>query len=195
MGNASSKLILVAIALVAAIVTASARLSSLVSLDVDLARSGEVWRLFSSHLAHITWSQYVTDASLFVILYEKYAKSYGLAATLTLITVSTLSVSLAVIFFGSYQVYAGLSGINCAAFSAIVMTLMIARPYWFAPWLIATAFSIYLFSADKSLVSGINVASEAHLVGALTGGFFALIIRPSKRHANNDSGSNSLNLY
>ena len=173
--NAASKLIFIAITFVAAIVTASAKLSSLASLDVDLARSGQLWRLFSSHLAHITWSQYVTDAPLFVLLYERYAKSCGLTAALFLIMLSALSVSLAVIFVGSYQVYAGLSGINCAAFSAIVITLIMARPYWLTPWVIATAFSICLSIDDKSIVSGINVASEAHLAGALTGGFFTLI--------------------
>jgi len=175
LGNAASKLIFIAIALVAAVVTASAKLSSLAALDVDLVWSEEFWRLYSCHLAHITWSQYLSDAPLFVILYERYGKSCGLAAAISLILLSALSVSLSVIFFGSYQVYAGLSGINCAAFSAILIIFIMAHPYRLTPWIIATAFSVYLSNGDKSIVSGINVASEAHIAGALTGLFFTLI--------------------
>lgn len=183
LGSTASKLIFIAIALAAAIVTASAKLSALAALDVELVRSGEFWRLFTGHLAHITWHQYAADASLFVILYVSYGKSCGASATLSLALLSALSVSLAIVFLGNYQVYGGLSGINCAAFSALLMGLIIAHPYWPIPWLIATAFGAYLAIGDKGIVSGVPVAAEAHLAGALTGALFTLVLGAlRKRH-------------
>ncbi len=155
--------------------TASAQLSGIASMDVELVKSGELWRLFSGHLAHITWNQYAVDASAFVILFERYKKSCGLISALSLLFLSALAVSSEIIFSGCCQIYAGLSGINCAAFSVILITFLIAHPYWPSLWIIAAVFIGYLTIGDKSIISGVNVAREAHLTGALTGVLFAFI--------------------
>lgn len=161
-------------AIIAALVTASAGLSSLASLDTSRVLDGEFWRLFSGHLTHLTWSQYAIDAPVFILLYATYSKRVAPFSAIILSVFAALSVSLTVICAGMHQVYGGFSGLSFAAVSAILYTMIMERPRQIFPYLMCFMYGIYLLFMD-GFVSGLKVAQEAHVAGAVSGIIFALI--------------------
>jgi len=166
-------IILLIVAISAAFVTGSAELSALASLDVLCVRNGELWRLFSGHLAHLSWRQYAIDTSVFILLYATYGKRAGASIAVTLSLFAALSVSVAVVVLGMHQVYGGLSGLTCAALSAILLSLISERPRRAFPYLMSLIYIIYLVYLS-GYVSGVKVAHEAHMAGAISGLGFAL---------------------
>ena len=87
---------------------------------------------------------------------------------------SALGVSLGVILTGIHQLYGGLSGLSCAAVSAIVIALIMDHPRRPIPWLIGISFFEYL-AFGETIASNVNVAIEAHLAGAASGVLFMLM--------------------
>ena len=160
--------------IIAAMVTASADLSSLASLDVSRVMAGEFWRLFSGHLAHLSWSQFFIDTPVFILLYATYSRKAGPSSAILLSVFSALFVSLAVIFVGMHEVYGGLSGLSCAALAAILLTMIIEQPRQIFLYLMGVIFCIYLLFMG-GVVSGVKVAQEAHLTGVVSGLVFVLI--------------------
>lgn len=161
-------------AILAALITASAYLSGMAALDVSRVAEGELWRIFTGHLTHLTWRQYVVDAPIFALLYGTYVKKVAISAAIYLYLFAAVSVSLAVIFTGKHQVYGGLSGISCAAFSSILFTLMLEHPRQPSTHFLGSAFCIYLLFMG-GITSGVKVAQEAHLAGTLSGVIFAAL--------------------
>lgn len=161
-------------AIISALVTASADLSSLASLDVSRVISGEFWRLFSGHVTHLSWSQYAIDAPVFILLYATYSKRVAPSVAILLSLFAALSVSLVVIFAGMHQVYGGFSGLSCAAVSAILLTMIMEQPRQTFPYLMCFIYCIYLLFMG-GFASGVRVAHEAHVAGAVSGLVFALI--------------------
>ena len=45
------------------------------------------WRLFSGHLAHLSWSHYVMDSPVFILLYATYSKRVASTAAHTFVTI------------------------------------------------------------------------------------------------------------
>lgn len=164
----------IVVAIVAALVTASAELSSLASLDTSRVMAGEFWRLFSGHLAHLSWRQYAMDAPVFILLQATYGRRATPSAAIFLALSAALSVSVAVIFAGMHQVYGGLSGLSCAAVSAILVTMIVEQPRRTFPYLMGLVFCVYLLFTG-GFASGVRVAHEAHVAGAASGLAFALI--------------------
>lgn len=162
------------IALLAGLVTASADLSGAASLDVAQVVSGEVWRMVSGHLTHLTWRQYVTDVPAFVFLFCAYIRRCGIVSGVFLALFSAVSVSVVVIIAGVHQFYGGLSGVSCAAFAAILLVWIMEHPRRTANYLVAVAFCAYLLSMG-GVVSGVRVAEEAHVAGAVAGAIFELL--------------------
>lgn len=163
---------LIFIAILSAAITASSDLSSLTSLDVERVFSGELWRLLSGHLSHLTWRQYALDVSGFILLYHAYGRKAGPGAALRLFLFASLFVSAAVILAGSHQVYGGLSGLCCAALSAVLLESILERPRQAAAYIAGFAFCLYLLFMGGS-ASGVNLAGEAHAGGAAAGLIFA----------------------
>ena len=161
-------------AMTAALVTASADLSSLASLDTSRVMAGEFWRLFSGHLTHLSWIQFAIDAPVCIVLYATYSKRVTPSSAIFLALFAALSVSLAVIFVGMHQVYGGLSGLSCAALSAILLSMIIEQPRQISPYLMCLMYCVYLLFMD-GVDSGVSVAREAHVSGAVSGLVFALI--------------------
>jgi membrane associated rhomboid family serine protease len=162
------------IALMASVVTASADLSSLAALDTSRVLSGEVWRIFTGHLSHLTWRQFVLDVPAFIFLYLAYCNISGTVAAVSLSLFSSLIVSSSVIFAGMHQVYGGLSGLSCAALSAILLVIIIKNPRQTYTYMLAAVFCIYLVSM-RGIASDVTVAWEAHIAGAISGVVFVLI--------------------
>jgi membrane associated rhomboid family serine protease len=161
-------------AVIAALVTASANLSSLAALDTSRVMAGELWRLFSGHMAHLSWKQYAVDTPVFILLYETYGKRAGPSSAMVLTMFSALSVALAVISAGTHEVYGGFSGLSCAAVSAILFTMIIEQPRRPSPYLMGLMYCVYLLFME-GLASGVRVAHEAHVAGAVSGLIFALL--------------------
>ncbi len=159
---------------IAALVTASADLSSIASLDVTKVMDGEIWRVFSGHLAHLSWNHYAVDAPVFMLLYATYSKRTDPFSAVLLALFAALSVSLGVIFAGLHQVYGGLSGLSCAAVSAILLTMIMEQPRQIFPYLMCFIYCIYLLFMG-GFTSGVRVAHEAHFAGAASGLVFVLI--------------------
>jgi membrane associated rhomboid family serine protease len=163
-------------ATIAAVVTASADLSSIASLDTSRVLSGEVWRLLSGHITHLTWRQYAIDAPAFVILYATYSRMAGSTSSVSLALFSALAVSAAVIFAGMHQVYGGLSGLSCAALSAILLASIMEHPRHITVYFVGFAYCVYLLFPGGG-ASDVNVAGEAHIAGTMSGVVFALMRR------------------
>ncbi len=163
----------VTVAIMAAVVTASAAASGFASLDVSRTIGGEVWRLFTGHLAHVTWRQYAIDAPAFVFLYASYCRRAGFLSAFLLSLFAALSVSSAVILAGMHQVYGGLSGLSCAAVSALLVGMIMDHPRRAAPYAMCFIYGAYLLFMG-GITSGVRVAQEAHAAGAIAGTVFVL---------------------
>lgn len=169
-------MIFLTIVILSAVITASTDLSSYSALDVSLVNSGQVWRLFTGHLTHLTWRHYSVDAPVFLMAYMVYRKNTGGLGSFYLLILSAIIVSAAVVFAGTHQIYGGLSGLSCAAISAIVFKIILDSPRRIPPYILMFAFLFYLLFMQGN-ASGINVAKEAHLAGTLTGVTYELIRR------------------
>ncbi len=162
------------IAVIAAVVTASADLSSIASLDVSRVLGGEVWRLVTGHLTHLTWRQYAVDTAAFVLLYATYGRKAGSVAAVCLFLFAALCVSASVVLMGTHQVYGGLSGLSCAALFALLFAAIMEQPRRVTAYLVGFVCCAYLYFMGGS-GSGVNVAGEAHVAGSLAGMVFALL--------------------
>jgi len=160
------------IVMAAAIVTGSGGLSELLALDASRVMDGELWRLFSGHLAHLSWRQFAVDAPVFMLFYTIYSKRVGVPRSIGLSLFAALCVSGTVILTGMHQVYGGLSGLSCAAVSAILLSMIMGRSGGVFPYLMAFVYGAYLLFAGGA-ASGVRVAQEAHIAGAISGLVFA----------------------
>lgn len=162
------------IAALAALVTASAELSGGAALDSSRVLGGELWRLFSGHLAHLSWRHFLMDAPVFVALHATLGRRSSRSSVAGLMLFSSLSVSVTVVAAGMHEVYGGLSGLSCAAAGALLAGMVREEPSRPIPWLLAAAFCWYLLSLE-GFASGVAVAHEAHLAGAFSGALFAFL--------------------
>jgi membrane associated rhomboid family serine protease len=156
------------VVLAAGVVTASAALSSYLALDVSRLLSGELWRLFSGHLAHLTWRHYVVDAFAYWLLFSTYAARRSLSVANGLVIVASVVVSVTVVVLRLHPIYGGLSGLCCGACAALILAMVLDKPNGVWGYTFALLFCTYLGLAE-SLVAGIRVAAEAHWAGALSG--------------------------
>jgi membrane associated rhomboid family serine protease len=165
---ASETLIPLAVVLAAGAVTASAALSSHLALDVSRVLAGELWRLFTGHLAHLTWRHYVVDALAYWLLFSTYAARRSSTAANALVIVASVVVSVTVVVLQWHPIYGGLSGLCCAACAALILAMILDNPHGLLGYTLALCFCSYL-GLEQSLVAGIRVAPEAHWTGALSG--------------------------
>jgi membrane associated rhomboid family serine protease len=165
---ASEGIIPLVVVLVAGAVTASADLSSHLALDVSRVLSGELWRVFTGHLAHLTWRHYVVDALAYWLLFSTYAASRSSTAANGLVIVASVVVSVTVVVFRQHPVYGGLSGLSCGACAALILAMVLDNPDGVWGYALALLFCAYL-GLTESMVAGIRVAHEAHWAGALSG--------------------------
>jgi membrane associated rhomboid family serine protease len=165
---ASEGIIPLAVVLAAGAVTASADLSSYMALDVSRVLSGELWRLFSGHLAHLTWRHYVVDALAYWLLFSTYALMRSSMAATSLAVVASVVVSVTVVVLRLHPIYGGLSGLCCGACAGLILAMMLDRPNDVWGYAFALLLCAYL-GLTESMVAGIRVAHEAHWAGALSG--------------------------
>jgi membrane associated rhomboid family serine protease len=114
------------------------------------------------------------DAPAFIILYSTYDRRVGPFSAIFLSLFAALSVSFAVIFTGIHEVYGGFSGLSCAAATAILMTMILENPRQAFPYFLCFIYCSYLLFMG-GFASGVRVANEAHIAGAVSGLVFTLI--------------------
>jgi membrane associated rhomboid family serine protease len=165
---ASEGIIPLVVVLAAGVVTASAALSSYLALDVSRVLSGELWRLFSGHLTHLTWRHYVVDAVAYWLLFSTYASLRSAMAATCLALVASAVVSVTVVVLRLHPVYGGLSGLCCGACAALILAMVLDKPNGVSGYALALLFCAYLGLAE-GVIAGIRVAHEAHWAGALSG--------------------------
>lgn len=165
-----------AIVILSAVITSSADLTRFASLDISLVMSGQVWRLITGHLTHLTWRHYAMDAPVFLMAYLLYKRNTGGFSSVYLAVFSAIVVSASVVFMGIHQVYGGLSGLSYAAISALSLEMILNNPRRILPYILIFTFLFYLLFLQGS-TTGINVAKEAHVAGVLSGVIFELIRR------------------
>jgi membrane associated rhomboid family serine protease len=155
------------IVLGAVLVTASADLTRLAVLDVPAVLNGEVWRALTGHLAHLTWMQLAVDGPAFLLLWTLYRRMTDDRAVLQLTLGSALVVGLTVILVGRHTRYGGLSGLSSALLSAVLLMALLREPRAVMPYLLSAISLVYLFAGNG--LTGVAVAQEAHMAGALAG--------------------------
>ncbi len=138
---------------------------------------GDLWRLFTGHLAHFSLYHWAVDAGTLVALGWLYEDRIGRARWGALLAGSALSVSGAFLVLetdlGSYR---GLSGLDCAAFAAALVSEARRRPalagavglLFAAKIAFEQATGGFLFPSAGLGDMGLPVLS-AHSVGALAG--------------------------
>ncbi|HUN55329.1 MAG TPA: rhomboid family intramembrane serine protease [Smithella sp.] len=136
--------------------------------------SGQVWRLITGHLTHLTWRHYALDAPVFLMAYLLYKRNTGGFSSIYLAIFSAIIVSASVVMMGMHQVYGGLSGLSCAAIAALSLKMIMDTPRRILPYILIFTFLLYLLFLQGS-ATGINVAKEAHMAGILSGFIFELI--------------------
>ena len=184
----ASQMLLLVIVILSAMITASTGLSSLASLDISLVMSGELWRLFTGHLTHLTWRHYALNAPVFYIVYSVYKRNTSGLSSIYLMIFSAITVSATVVVMGIHQVYGGLSGLSCAALSSLLLKMILDAPRRILPYILVFAFLVYLLFFQGN-ASGINVATEAHVAGTISGIVFECVrrwLRQSKSNTRSD---------
>ncbi len=158
-----------------------AALALLAPEAVELTRSGvangELWRLFTGHLAHYSLYHFAVDAGTFAILGSIVERRLGAGRWALLLSASALLISLT--FLGlepSLDSYRGLSGLDCAAFAAAL--ILEARKHRGMAILLGAGFAAklafeqisggFLFPSTNLGDMGLPVLS-AHSVGAAVG--------------------------
>jgi membrane associated rhomboid family serine protease len=164
------------IVILSAVITFSAGLSSFASLDTSLVMSGEIWRLLTCHLTHLTWRHYALDAPVFFIVYLVYKRNTGSLSSIYLVIFSAITVSVSVVAMGIHQVYGGLSGLSYVATSALLLKMILDAPRKIFLYVVVFAFLVYVLFLQGN-TSGINVAKEAHVAGIISGLAFERVRR------------------
>src|SRR5262245_57307611 len=87
----------------AVITTASTDLSSLLVLDVSEVMNGELWRLWTGHLSHLTWTHLLLDGPVFVLLFATFSRLTTAGSAIALSLVSAVAISCSVVLIGRHE--------------------------------------------------------------------------------------------
>jgi rhomboid family GlyGly-CTERM serine protease len=148
---------------------------------------GELWRLLTGHLCHYSVYHFAVDAGTLLVLGAIVERHRGSRRWAVLTGVSALAISLAFLWAEpQLDVYRGLSGIDCAAFAAVLALEMerhrgpaLALAALFAAKLAFEQITgRFLFPSAGLGEMGLPVLS-AHTVGAVIG--FAAAIPLTRR--------------
>lgn len=163
--------------------------------DRDAILAGQVWRLWTGHLVHLSWQHALTDITvLFVVtLILAHHKGSRVVALALLVGAPLISLGL-LLAVADLRVYAGASGI--AMMLGVAAGCMLWRADHRLRWVIAVlAFVVLgklLMDASSSglgfstLPAGVEIAWQAHAIGACLGWLlgmkrisFGLLFEPS----------------
>jgi rhomboid family GlyGly-CTERM serine protease len=137
--------------------------------------SGEVWRLWTAHLVHTNSVHFVLNVTAAALLYIVFSSKLRLnrLAFYGLVFAALISVALLWVypFIGWYN---GLSGLLHALFACYCVRLAMDGERLFWPglvlvWVKVLAETTAAHLGHMTLIAGMTVITEAHLVGVLLG--------------------------
>ncbi|WP_455205741.1 rhombosortase [Kaarinaea lacus] len=143
---------------------------------------GQIWRVFSGHLVHLSWSHLFMNVAGMALIWAIFAHQYRWSEWLLIIIVGAIGVSLCLYWFNpELRWYVGLSGILHTLFIAGCL-VELKQPRWdsrilFSLVIVKLAYEqIWGPMPGSEETAGGNVIVDAHLYGAIFGGIAYLIL-------------------
>jgi hypothetical protein len=158
-------------------------LASWLEFDLKASLEGEIWRPWTGHLCHYNQSHFVGDVAAFLV----WASAAELISRRLLVTAwlgtSALLATWLVLFGGITLRYRGLSAIDCALATQIVIIAYRFAKAHGRQWLCGTLIGVSVLMLGKSLYefatghailapdlgTGVRLLPAAHIVGVLVG--------------------------
>ena len=85
----------------------------------DEIRQGQLWRLFSGHLVHLTWTHLMMNIAGLALIWALFQHLFRLGGWIVITSINALAVSIGLLLFNPEVAwYVGLSGILHGMFSA-----------------------------------------------------------------------------
>jgi rhomboid family GlyGly-CTERM serine protease len=148
--------------------------ASSLQLDRAACASGELWRLWTGHLAHWSGAHLAWDLAMFVALGATIERA-SRARFVGLVALSASAVSASVLLLTPLETYRGLSGVDAALFVTAAIELAGSRSR--RSWIGAAALGAFLVKVSIEVVTGRSIFVEnlapgvgnvplAHLAGA-----------------------------
>ncbi len=145
--------------------------------------AGEVWRLFTGHIVHLSWSHLWLNLGGLALIWFLFHHQLSAGLWWLALLVSSLVVSGGFLLFDpALEWYVGLSGILHGLFMAGLIAGLRAGAW--ADWLLLSAVAakliweqLYGALPGSAEAAGGNVIVAAHLYGAIGGAAVALALR------------------
>jgi rhomboid family GlyGly-CTERM serine protease len=155
---------------IALLAAGATRFPVLWSLDTELVRQGEWWRLISCQLVHLTWQHYCYDLfTLGLVLWLCLRMTSGLREIVWVALCSSVTVTMTIQMLHPVDVYGGVSGIIAGLLAWSTLTLIRHGSQMVGgAVLVGMLYKIYLEWKGVS-VSGVDAVWQAHCAGALAG--------------------------
>jgi len=149
--------------------------------DLNLIKSGEVWRIVTSTFTHTNLNHLVMNLTAVVLCFAAFGKE---KANIGFVLYSSFLVGIVLCFLPEYKdmTYAGLSGMIHGL--VVVMASNLKKP-----WFILTTFLIVLKvifdtiygSPTSSELINAKVAYESHIIGLISGLSYLLVFNTKKK--------------
>jgi rhomboid family GlyGly-CTERM serine protease len=145
------------------------------SLDTELVRQGEWWRLISGHLVHLSWQHYGYDLlALGLVLCLCHRMTSVWKEIVWVALCSSVAVSMSIQVLHPVDVYGGLSGV-AAGLLAWSTLMLIRHGSQLVGSIVLVGMIIKLYLEWKGMsVSGVAVVWQAHCAGALAGALYGV---------------------
>lgn len=149
--------------------------------------AGEVWRLITGHLVHLSWSHLWLNLGGLALIWFLFHRQLSAGTWWLVLLVSSLTVSGGFLLFDpDLGWYVGLSGVLHGLFMAGLIVGLRAGAW--GDWLLLSAVVIKLIWEQlygalpgSTEAAGGNVIVDAHLYGAIGGAAVALALRLYRR--------------
>ena len=176
-----------AIALVVLVIQLNGQWRSALVFDRVALDAGEWWRIWTGHLVHFGWPHFIADAGLFLILGWLLEREYPIATRTALIAMPAFISGAIYLFDPTMLRFGGLSALNLG-----LLVFLAAKGWqknwtdWFWPAVLAIYVGEIVLQSTQRQGSGggmipfddpaIQVATFAHIAGAVYGGGLALVL-------------------
>lgn len=150
--------------------------------DRAALENGQIWRVFSGHLVHLSWSHLFMNVAGMMLIWAIFAHQYRWSEWLLIIIVGAIGVSLCLYWFNpELRWYVGLSGILHTLFIAGCL-IELKQPRWDSRILFALVIAKLAYEQiwgpmpGSEETAGGNVIVDAHLYGAIFGVIAVLVL-------------------
>jgi len=156
-------------------------LSELLVYQRQFIEQGEYWRLFTGHFFHTNNNHLYLNLAALIMLWALHGHFYTVTHYLLLFSIAAFTTSVGIYFFSSdITQYVGLSGVLHGVFIwGAIMDIQAKEKtgyiLFIGVWLKIAHEQLYGASNDVIELIGANVATDAHLWGAVGGMLYALL--------------------